>query len=164
MTQTLIDPTQISPGTTGQVLTTESGTVEWATPTSGSPARVSESATSVTLAYGASDTTQTLACKKSSILQYASTNVPALVRFYSTAAAQTADAGRPIGGRLPNPQNAGVCAELMTTASNLGPLTGPFILQNLDATPNEYVYLTIFNLSLSPASVTVTCEVLPLET
>ena len=131
--------------------------------TSNSLARKPLTVTSGIIAYGASDTTKVLPCNKTANLMWCSTNVPALIRFYSTQAAQIADAGRAIGLKNPNPSNAGVLAELGTTASNLGPLTGPFILQNLDNPANEYIYLTIYNLSLVTQSVTLTAEVLPLE-
>lgn len=89
-------------------------------------------------------------------------NKSAWVRFYSTSAARTADAGRSYTVD-PAPGVGCIADFLFPAGGSTIPVSPPMILTNLDSTPDTIVYYSVQNRSGSTTAVSVTLTVLPME-
>lgn len=123
--------------------------------------RATAAASTGALAAGATASVNVSLAKTSDILNLA-TNYPAWVRVYSTAAARTADASRPIT-QDPVP-GAGVVLEVLTSSLQLSiPMSPVPSFANGDGTPGPTAYLSITNMDTVSRSITATLTHLPQE-
>ena len=125
------------------------------------PARVTSSVTTAVLASGAAAQVE-LDLAPTTVLQAISTDHPAEVRVYGTAAARTADASRlptvpPVAGN-------GLMFQATTTAGLLTIRTSPVpIFSNGDTVPAPLAYLRVVNKDTVARAITVTLSHLPQE-
>jgi len=124
--------------------------------------RTNTNITTVSLVAGATDNATNVVIAKSFILLAVTTDRPARVRMYQTAAARAADASRP-SSTLPL-AGTGVIFDGVTTALNLTITTSPEPFgSNDDLVPNTTIYLAIQNQSGSTHTVNVQFEYLIME-
>lgn len=149
--------------TDGDVLMYDSATSSWQNSVisvSGLGARTTASATTASIADGASANIQ-ITGFKSYMLMSIETSAGCWVTVYTSAAARTADASRlsyvdPLPG-------SGVIAEVFTTTAATQKITPSLLGYNDDATPANTIYLKVENQSGATAAITVTLKLLQLE-
>lgn len=151
-------------GTAGQVLTSggASATATWTTvSTTGLSSRQTYTATTISIADGASDTIDVGGYKSYALLAI-EPSAAAWVTVYTDATARSADSGRsentdPLPG-------SGVIAEVITTSANQKQIITPGTIGwNNDGTPSTNMYLKVVNKSGSNAAITVGMTVIQLE-
>lgn len=151
-------------GTNGQALTTDgSGNLTWTT-VSGAGAlssRTLVSATTASIADGATDDISILGGYKGYILYKINVDAAAWVRIYTDAASRTADSGR-AEGVDPSP-GAGVIAEVVTTGTQTILITPGAIGFNNEATPTTDIPISVKNKSGSTATITVSVTIVKIE-
>jgi hypothetical protein len=123
-----------------------------------SPTRTTASATT---ASSVSIENVTITAAKAYSLFKLQTSHASWVRLYTSAASRTADASR-VQGIDPSP-NAGLIAEMISTAAETVVFTPGAVGWNDDSTPSTNVYASVLNRSGSSAAVTVTMTYLKLE-
>ncbi len=158
-TQTFYVPT--SDGGAGHVLTTDgSGNLTFQAPSSGG-ARQTYTATTASIADGASGDITIVAYKTYALLDI-ETSAAAWVTLYTDTTARTADALRS-ETTDPTP-GSGVIAEVITTGNQSQMITPGVVGFNADnPTPSTNVYLKVVNKSGGPASITVGITVVAIE-
>jgi hypothetical protein len=145
-----------------QVLTYDGYTEQWRNAVGGGlPSRASAAKTTASLAAGASET-GTITLAKSYRLLRLSTNRPARVRLYTTAAKRDADAARPIGTDPTG--DHGLVLEFASTASMLAADLSPQADgSNLEASPTAAIPISITYLDAGAGTVTATLTYLTTE-
>lgn len=124
--------------------------------------RALATATTSSLALGASDSTTTIAMSCGYRLYSISTSRPARVRLYTTTAARTADLGRVIG--TDPASTAGVVLDFVTTAASTTYSLSPLVDgADLEGTPSANIPMTVTNNDTSTGTVTVTLNWLQTE-
>lgn len=127
----------------------------------GSAERATATATTAAIADGATED-GVIAVAKTATMLSITVDRAARVIFYSSAAARTADAGRPLG--TPATAGMGVLAEFSFAAPGTiecGPLPD---LTNLDVSPTSDIYYAITNQSGSAGTIQVDVLYVPIET
>lgn len=119
------------------------------------PSRATATATTSSLAAGASDSSTTITLAKGYVLYSIQTSRPARVRLYETAAAQTADASRAVG--VDPVSTAGVVLDYVTPAGGTAYSLSPQVMgTNLESTPSTSISMTVTNNDTTTGTVTVT--------
>lgn len=109
------------------------------------------------------DASKTVALGKAGTLLRVTTDRPARVRLYSTAAALTADASRIVG--VDPVGESQVLLDLVTTAATLDYVLAPKVpYSNDESTPSANISLSVQNLDTITSTVTVTFTKITLET
>jgi hypothetical protein len=125
------------------------------------PARAQATKTTASLAANASET-GTVTIAKSYRLLKLTTNRPARVRLYTTAAKRDADASRPIGTDPTG--DHGLQFEFVSTASLLAAHCAPLVDgTNLEGSPSTAIPIAVQNRDTGAGAVTVTLDYLPQE-
>lgn len=116
--------------------------------------RATATATTSSLASGATDSTTTVTLGKGYRLYSIQTSRPCRVRLYETAAQKTADLSRPVG--TDPASSVGVTFEYVTvdnTSRTLSPLVDG---ANLESVPTSVVSMAVTNNDTATGTVTVT--------
>ena len=128
----------------------------------GSFIRNTASATTSSLAAGATDSSQTLAIGKGCLLTKLVTNYPAWVRIYASAADQTADASRP--STIDPTAGTGVLLEVITTSGALSVDLSPAVIaSSLESSPGTTLHITVTNKDSVSRAIQVTATIIPVE-
>jgi hypothetical protein len=115
--------------------------------------RATASATTASLAAGATDSATAIALDTTYRLLSIQTSRPARVRLYATAAARTADAGRAVGT---DPlADAGVAFEYVTTDTAVHSLSPTVAAASMESTPVVNIPMAVTN-NGTTSTVTVT--------
>jgi len=137
---------------------------EWgpaAPPGSSLPVRTTANHTTASLANNAVEQS-TITLAKGYRLMHIQTDVPARVRVYTTAAAQAADATRPVG--TDPAAGTGVILDYVTTTSVLAADLSPFADgASMESVPTTAIPVTVTNLSGATHTVTVTLTYIETE-
>lgn len=146
-------------GTAGQALVKNSGTdydIMWSTIAVGSslPTRATATATTASIAPGATDTTTSMTLSAGYRLYSIQTSRPARVQLYTTAAAKAADAARVIG--TDPAADAGVTLDYVTTDTNRHSLSPTVDGESLESTPSSNISMRVTNKDTATGTVTVT--------
>lgn len=123
--------------------------------------RATATATTVSLASGASDSSTPIAMSKGFVLYSIQTSRPARVELYSTAAAMSADASRGVG--VDPASSAGVILDYVTTDNSVHSLSPTVTGSNLESAPSANISMRVTNNDTVTGTVTVTLVWLKLE-
>ena len=144
----------------GQALTSDtSGNLSFTNV--GAATRATGSATTASIADGASADITISSAAKTYMLMSIQTSAAAWVTVYTSTAARTADASRTVNtDPLPG---SGVIAEVVTGAATTQKITPGLLGFNDESTPTSDIYLKVENQSGSAAAITVTLSFVTLE-
>ena len=144
----------------GQALTSDtSGNLSFSNV--GAATRATGSATTSSIADGASADITISSAAKTYMLMSIQTSAAAWVTVYTSTAARTADASRNVNtDPLPG---SGVIAEVVTGAATTQKITPGLLGFNDESTPTSDIYLKVENQSGSTAAITVTLSFVTLE-
>lgn len=154
--------TSTTPPADGQVLTWVSANNRWEAVDSSTPAsRATASATTSSLADGASEDMTVTGTGRAGQFISIQTDVAAWVTLYCSQDARTADASR-LETEDPAP-GSGVLAEVITTTGQTITVTPAVNFFNLEATPAAELYAKVVNKSGVANTVTVTLSIVKTE-
>lgn len=158
-TYTLTLPNAVATAS-GQALTSDtSGNLSFTNV--GAATRATGSATTGSIADGASADITISSAAKTYMLMSIQTSAAAWVTVYTSTAARTADASRTVNtDPLPG---SGVIAEVVTGAATTQKITPGLLGFNDELTPTSDIYLKVENQSGSSAAITVTLSFVTLE-
>lgn len=119
------------------------------------PARATATATSVSLASGAKDTSTSITLGKTYILYSIQTSRPARVEIYETAAQMASDASRVVGSDPAS--TAGVVFDFVTTVGGTTYSLAPLVFgTNYETVPSTSISMRVTNMDTVTGTVTVT--------
>lgn len=149
------DPLPSQSGQTGKYLTTNGTSASWSTVSINGPSRVSSSVTTSSLGPGATANATFTGIGSNGLFAKVTSDKPAWIRFYSSAAARTADIPRLI---TEDPAlGGGVFLEIITSVNNetviITPATQYF---NDDSIETDAIYAAITNQDSTSGTITVT--------